>query len=137
MNISKLLNGVKNISEVYEGVKNSVFKRDYVEQIADHRWQICKECEHLDTVGKECAAPGSQPCCADCGCSLAFKTRALSSSCPKGKWKELMTAKEEDILHDQIVKNEERAKGVDQKTHDENNPPPNNPRPIPFKRKDI
>ena len=33
MNISKLLNGVKNISQVYEGVKNKVFKRDYVEAI--------------------------------------------------------------------------------------------------------
>jgi hypothetical protein len=37
MNISKLLNGVKNIKEVYEGVKNSMFKREYVEQIADER----------------------------------------------------------------------------------------------------
>lgn len=125
MNISKLLNGVKNISEVYEGVKNSMFKREYVEKIADHRWNICKECEHLDTKGNECAAPGTQPCCADCGCSLAFKTRALSSSCPKGKWEELMTAKEEDILHEQLVKNEEKAKDVERKGYEANNPPPN------------
>ena len=110
MNIGKLLNGVKNIKEVYEGVKNSMFKRDYVEQIADHRWQICKECEYLDTDGKDCAAPGTQPCCADCGCSLAFKTRALSSSCPKSKWKELMSEQEEKILFDQLVANEQKAK---------------------------
>ena len=109
MNISKLLNGVKNINEVYEGVKNSMFKRDYVEKIADHRWQICKECEHLDTEGKECAAPGSQPCCADCGCALMFKTRALSSGCPKGKWKELMSEEDEKILFDQLVDNEKKA----------------------------
>jgi len=106
MNISKLLNGVKNISEVYEGVKNKIFKRDYVEQIANERWGICKECEHLDTEGKKCAAPGSQPCCDECGCSLAFKTRALSTSCPKNKWKELMTADEEKQLFDQLVANE-------------------------------
>ena len=109
MNISKLLNGVKNISEVYEGVKNSMFKRDYVEQIADHRWQICKDCEHLDVKGDHCGAPGSQPCCADCGCALMFKTRALSSSCPKGKWKELMSDEDEKKLFEQIVANEEKA----------------------------
>ncbi len=40
----------------------------------------------LDNSGLNCAAPGTQPCCADCGCSLGFKLRALSSSCPKGKW---------------------------------------------------
>ena len=108
MNISKLLNGVKNITQVYEGVKNSVFKRDYVEQIADHRWQICKTCEHLDTVGKECGAPGSQPCCADCGCALMFKTRALASSCPKGKWKELMSEEDEKLLFDQLLENEKK-----------------------------
>ena len=105
MNISKLLNGVKNISQVYEGVKNSVFKRDYVEQIADHRWQICKGCEHLDVKGDHCGAPGSQPCCADCGCSLALKIRALSSSCPKKKWKAVMDSKTETEVKKQIGKN--------------------------------
>jgi len=109
MNISKLLNGVKNIGEVYEGVKNSMFKRDYVEKIADHRWKICKDCKHLDVEGKECAAPGSQPCCADCGCALMFKTRSLASSCPKNKWKELMSEEEEKILFDQLTANEKKA----------------------------
>tara|TARA_Y100000401_G_scaffold116598_1_gene122769 strand:+ start:502 stop:867 length:366 start_codon:yes stop_codon:yes gene_type:complete len=106
MNIGKLLNGVKNITEVYEGVKNKMFKRDYVEQIADHRWQICKECEHLDTQGSGCAAPGTQPCCADCGCSLGFKTRALSSSCPKDKWPSLMSDDEEKALFEEIQRKE-------------------------------
>ena len=108
MNINKLLNGVKNISQVYEGVKNKLFKRDYVEQIADHRWQICKDCEYLDTEGKTCAAPGSEPCCEDCGCALMFKTRALSAACPKGKWKELMTEKEEEMLFNQLIENEKQ-----------------------------
>ena len=70
MNINKLLNGVKNISQVYEGVK---------------------------------------PCCADCGCSLMFKTRALASSCPKGKWKELMSEEDEKLLFDQLLENEKKA----------------------------
>ena len=38
----------------------------------------------LDIKGLNCAASGTQPCCASCGCSLAFKTRSLSSSCPLG-----------------------------------------------------
>ena len=110
MNIGKLLNGVKNISQVYEGVKNKIFKRDYVEQIADHRWQICRDCKHLDLKGNECAAPGTQPCCADCGCSLAFKTRSLAASCPKNKWKELMTEAEEKALFEQLVENENKQR---------------------------
>lgn len=110
MNIGKLLNGVKNISQVYEGVKNKIFKRDYVEQIADHRWQICRDCEHLDLKGNSCAAPGTQPCCADCGCSLAFKTRSLAASCPKNKWKELMSEAEEKALFEQLVENENKQR---------------------------
>lgn len=110
MNIGKLLNGVKNISQVYEGVKNKIFKREYVEQIADHRWQVCKECEHLDLKGNQCAAPGTQPCCADCGCSLAFKTRSLASACPKGKWKELMSDQDEKALFEQLVENENKQR---------------------------
>lgn len=110
MNIGKLLNGVKNISQVYEGVKNKIFKREYVEQIADHRWQVCKECEHLDLKGNLCAAPGTQPCCADCGCSLAFKTRSLASACPKDKWKELMSDQEEKALFEQLVENENKQR---------------------------
>ena len=102
MNISKLLNGVKNISQVYEGVKNKVFKRDYVEAIADHRWQICRDCEELDLNGKKCAAPGTQPCCADCGCSLAFKVRSLSSDCPKGKWDAITSEEQEELINKQI-----------------------------------
>ena len=49
---------------------------------------------------------GTQPCCADCGCALMFKTRALASSCPKGKWKELMSEEEEKILFEQLMKAE-------------------------------
>ena len=124
MNINKLLKGLKNIPEVYEGVKNSMFKKDYVEQIADHRWQICKECDQLDTDGKDCAAPGTQPCCIDCGCSLAFKTRSLASKCPKDKWKELMTAEEEQTLHDQLDVAERKEKNVEENLYRDNNPPP-------------
>ena len=86
MKIVKLLKAIKNVDQILEGVKNKIFKSDDVEAVADERWLHCKECEVLDMSGLNCAAPGTQPCCADCGCSLGIKLRALSSSCPKGKW---------------------------------------------------
>ena len=49
---------------------------------------------------------GTQPCCAQCGCSLGFKLRSLSSSCPLDKWSAIMSEEEEDKLNQQI-ENEE------------------------------
>jgi hypothetical protein len=62
------------------------------------RHDICDGCEHLDTKGKECAVKKTQPCCAECGCSLAFKTRSLSSECPLGKWDAIATEEQEEEL---------------------------------------
>jgi hypothetical protein len=88
----------ENRKGIVEGIKNSVIRDEFVEDIARMRHDICDECEHLDTKGKKCALKGTQPCCADCGCSLGFKTRSLSSSCPKGKWQAIVTEEEEDKL---------------------------------------
>jgi hypothetical protein len=98
MRLDKLFNGIKNIDHIIEGIKNKTFKKQWIEDIANDRWMICKGCEHLDTIGGKCAAPGTQPCCADCGCSLGFKTRALSASCPKGKWQAHVNANEEAAI---------------------------------------
>jgi|TARA_R110000744_G_scaffold371697_2_gene482888 hypothetical protein len=86
MKIIKLLSAIKNADQIFEGIKNNIFKSDDVELVADERWNICKDCQSLDNSGKNCTAPGTQPCCSDCGCSLAYKLRALSSSCPTGQW---------------------------------------------------
>ena len=59
---------------------------------------ICNRCTYLDLKGKSCLVPGTQPCCSECGCSLEFKTRSLSSECPKGKWKAWLTEEEEEKL---------------------------------------
>ena len=56
------------------------------------------ECSEIDLKGSKCEMPGSQPCCGNCGCSLGFKTRALSAECPIGEWPALMTENEEDKL---------------------------------------
>tara|TARA_R110000868_G_scaffold359245_1_gene621099 strand:+ start:554 stop:856 length:303 start_codon:yes stop_codon:yes gene_type:complete len=90
----------KNRAKILEGVRNTILRDELVEDVARMRRNICDECEFLDTKGKECAVKGTQPCCGDCGCSLTFKTRSLSSDCPQGKWEAIATEEEEDKLEE-------------------------------------
>jgi hypothetical protein len=96
----------KSKGQILEGIKNSVFKNEDVEHIAQQRMQICNKCALLDVQGVGCFVPGTQPCCNEkkggCGCSLALKTRALSSSCPKHKWQAELTEEEEDQLKQKL-----------------------------------
>lgn len=85
----------KERHKIMEGIKNTVIRDEFVENIAKLRHQECDVCP---SKGKECAVPGTAPCCNECGCSLAFKTRSLSSECPLGKWESLVTEEEEDQL---------------------------------------
>ena len=98
MKWNKLLGAFNNLDQIFEGIKNNVIKKEHVEQIADIRWADCSVCEHLDTDGKDCAVNGTQPCCSKCGCSMGLKIRALSSSCPIGKWKAVVTKEQEKNL---------------------------------------
>lgn len=93
MNILKQI--WKERHKIMEGIKNSVVRDEFVEDVASLRYNICSECEHH---GDECAIPGTAPCCNECGCSLGFKTRALSADCPLGKWHALITEEQEDEL---------------------------------------
>jgi len=88
----------ENRKQIYEGIKNSVMRDEFVEEVAAKRMNICTECVEIDLKGSKCEMPGTQPCCGNCGCSLAFKTRSLSSNCPIGEWPALMTLEEEDKL---------------------------------------
>lgn len=89
-----------------EGITNSIFKKEDVEAIAEQRLTICKSCKLYDDKGVGCTVPITQPCCNEnlggCGCSLSLKTRALSSDCPKGKWKAELTEEEEDLLNQKL-----------------------------------
>ena len=106
MRIKQVLKAIRNADQIFEGVKNTIFKQGDVELIANERWKICKNCEFLDTKGDKCLMPGTQPCCGECGCSMGFKLRALSSSCPKDKWFAIMTEEEEDKLNDRLDGNQ-------------------------------
>jgi hypothetical protein len=96
----------KNKGQILEGVTNSIFKKEDVEQIAQQRMQICEKCELLDVQGDGCMVGGTAPCCNEklggCGCSLTFKTRSLSSECPKGYWLAELTQEEEDVINQKL-----------------------------------
>ena len=93
----------KSKGQIIEGITNSIFKKEDVELIATERMNICRVCDLYDTIGTGCVVKGTEPCCdqskGGCGCSLSLKTRSLSSSCPKGHWKEELTQEEEDKLN--------------------------------------
>lgn len=72
----------ENKKEILAGIKNTIRKQAYVEEIAGDRLAICNACPHKST---DCAALIAT-CCSVCGCSLNFKTRSLQSSCPEGNW---------------------------------------------------
>ena len=98
MKWNKIVNAFGNIDQILEGVKNKIFKRQDVEDIADARWTYCSMCPSLDTVGHSCAVKNTQPCCTDCGCSLGLKLRALSSSCPQKNGELLQMQNQKKLL---------------------------------------
>lgn len=89
-----------------EGIKNSIFKKEDVEEVAVERLDICKLCECYDATGDGCEFSGTQPCCDNnkggCGCSLAFKIRSLASNCPLNKWGAVLSQDEEDKLIEKL-----------------------------------
>tara|TARA_B100000902_G_C27082677_1_gene799707 strand:+ start:406 stop:798 length:393 start_codon:yes stop_codon:yes gene_type:complete len=126
MKINKILSALGNVDKIAEGIKNNIFKSEEVEQIAKMRWATCKKCDLLDEKGTTCAVGGTQPCCSDCGCSLALKMRSLSSSCPKEKWKAVMPQKLENKLVNQLMEKDrlkhiEKLKKLKQEYKNKNN----------------
>jgi hypothetical protein len=88
----------KEKGKILEGIKNSIFKDEHVEEVAAARDEICQKCEFIDRSGDKCAVPGTQPCCGSCGCSLQFLQRSLSAFCHEDKWDAVLSKKEEKAL---------------------------------------
>ena len=88
----------KNRKQILEGIKNSIIRDEFVEEVAEQRMLLCHTCPKKDIEGNTCLMPGTQPCCSLCGCSLSFKVRSLSSDCPAHKWKSVITEEDEDKL---------------------------------------
>lgn len=113
--INQLIRAFGNLPAIYEGVKNKIFKQEEIEEIAAIRWSICQKCKYFDFIGTNCAIPGTQPCCSDCGCSISLKIRAMSSDCPKGRWQAIMTPQMEDELKKQVYFGYEAKKAHEEK----------------------
>lgn len=94
----KIKNIWDNRKQILEGITNSLIRDEFVEDVAKARLEVCDICTEKDIEGTECVMPGSKPCCSLCGCSLAFKTRSLSSACPANKWFALIEEEDEDKL---------------------------------------
>ena len=76
-----------NKSKILEGIKNTIAKNKFVEEVAKERHLICQACSNIST---DCP-PLVKECCAECGCSIKFKTHSLASSCPINKWPAIET----------------------------------------------
>lgn len=85
----------KNKKQILEGIKNSIIRDKFVEEISELRTSICNECP---SKGKKCLVKGTGPCCNECGCSLGLKTRSLSTDCPLNKWVAVINEEEENKL---------------------------------------
>ena len=96
----------KSKGQILEGITNSIFKKEDVEEIAEQRKAICHTCQLYTEDDGGCMVPGTSPCCdqrqGGCGCSLKFKLRSLSSECPLGKWTAELTQEEEDQLNQKL-----------------------------------
>tara|TARA_R110000796_G_scaffold37734_2_gene95467 strand:- start:5500 stop:5826 length:327 start_codon:yes stop_codon:yes gene_type:complete len=102
----KYLDIFKNGDKILEGITNKVFKKEHVEAIAAERFKVCIGCSLFDAFGDNCLVPGTQPCCSDCGCSLALKVRSLASECPKQYWDAVVSEEQEEIINKQIEDND-------------------------------
>ena len=86
----------KNKKLILEGLRYKLFKTKLTERVYAQRHAICATCPNRTMESHKCLAPGTQPCCSLCGCSLSLKLRSLSSECPADKWKAHFTEQQED-----------------------------------------
>lgn len=95
----------KQRNQILEGIRNSIFKKEDVEEIASERLSICRTntCQHHDPTGTSEAAfvKGSESC-GHCGCKLSFATRSLSYACPLGFWEAVLTETEDAHLQEKL-----------------------------------
>jgi hypothetical protein len=106
--LEKLYKISKSKAKIIEGLKNKIFKKEEVEEVAKERLEICRsnQCGFYDEKGisEMAVIPGIESCGA-CGCSLSLKTRCLSCRCGledvEGRiplWENIISQEEEDEL---------------------------------------
>lgn len=77
-----------DIKGIVQGITNSVFVKESVEDIAKQRLETCKQCPLYSPNLKEKGMKFTRldAFCYKCSCNIYLKTRALSAACPEGKW---------------------------------------------------
>jgi hypothetical protein len=91
---------MSKLQEMYDGWKNLLVpdKEMYevIERIAAARINICNTCDfHSDRAIKSTMTKlRFDKHCTECGCTLAAKTRSLTSECPIQKWKAVVKSEE-------------------------------------------
>lgn len=104
----------KNKKSIAEGLKNNVFRKQHIEDLAQYRHSICETCiwnskqyQAYDDVPdvikdlrdqdwiEDCLKPNTENCL-NCSCNIAIdssiKLRSLSSKCPlpEPKWEQVL-----------------------------------------------
>lgn len=111
INRENLLKIWKSKGQILEGIVNSVFKQEHIEEIAEERMGICASniCGLYDENGEsERAVVKGDPACAGCGCKLEFKTRSMASYCylkDMGEhplWEAILSPAEAEILQERL-----------------------------------
>ncbi len=118
----------KNKMQIAEGIKNLAFKKEHIEQLAQHRKEICKTCiwfnqnqkgkplqelpevitklKSEEWLGQVLSTKNDK--CIHCGCGLgehSMKLRATSASCPIGKWLPVTSVEQQQEI-EKIIDNE-------------------------------
>lgn len=103
--MAKLFDIFLKRKQIFEGIMNSLFTHNDVEEIAAKRLEVCNSCPHIDREGDKCFVPATKPCCGVCGCKLGFKVRSLSESCPDPdgeRWEAILSPDEEAEVNTKI-----------------------------------
>ena len=74
----------KRITQITDGVKNTVSPSKNIEALAAKRISICRICPQFRKDPNVKGAKGDY--CNECGCDLYTKTRSTQATCPLKKW---------------------------------------------------
>lgn len=95
---------MNKIKEILDGIKNSVFVKESVENIAAERYNICKSCPQ-NSKNSDNTYLRPDEFCTECECNLYLKVRSMHTKCPMDKWPSLATEDESELI-DKAIEND-------------------------------
>jgi len=79
-----------SLGQIYEGWKNHLLPEErtkaFIEHVSKERMDICTVCNEHSYNKPEYVTMRPDAHCAECGCTLAAKTKCLTCECPLKKW---------------------------------------------------